>query len=144
MPEVKGKNIIYAVDPTPDGTVTDLVRIFNQTSGSTAREKGLMDLNTKDKNGVTYDGTDSTTVSLEGVFTEGDTAIDAIQAAMDAEEYVRIYRINKVTKEATYGDYAVSKFEYSEGNGEFVTYSLEGQLNGELTETTLTTIPAGA
>lgn len=144
MAEVRGNDIIYAVDPTPDGTTTDLVRIFNQTGGSRSREKGLLELQTKDKNGVGYDGTDTTTVSLEGVLTSGDTAITAIKTAMDTEAYVRIYRINKVTKDAEWGDYAISSFEESEGNGEYVTYSLEATLNGDLTAVTLTTVPAGA
>ncbi|MBU8785670.1 phage major tail protein, TP901-1 family [Bacillus glycinifermentans] len=140
--EYRGEEIIFAV-VIDDGTGEKLVRPFNQTSGSTNTEADSIDLDTKDKTGSDY-GKVTQSVSFEGVITEGDPFVKAMKKKIRNKEFVKIYEIDTRTKEAEVGMYMISSFEREFSNGDFATYSLEGSLNGEITEQTLTEIPTGA
>lgn len=141
--EYRGDEILFAV-AVPDASGTDvMLRPFNQTGGSTSISADSIDLDTKDKRGSDY-GSVSQTVSLEGVLTEGDEFIDYIKDAIRSKEFVRIYEINTRTLKAESGLYMISTFDREYSNGDFATYSLEGALNGDITESTLTSVPTGA
>ena len=141
--EYRGEEIIFAV-AIPDASGTSvMVRPFNQTGGGTSISADSIDLDTKDKKGSDY-GAVSQTVSLEGVLTEGDEFVDYIKSAIRNKEFVQIYEINTRTLRAESGMYMISTFDREYSNGDFATYSLEGALNGEVTESTLTEVPEGA
>ncbi|MGZ3123915.1 phage major tail protein, TP901-1 family, partial [Bacillus subtilis] len=140
--EYRGEEILYAAVIETDAG-EKMIRPFNQTSGTTSIEADSIDLDTKDKTGSDY-GKVTQSVSLEGVITEGDPFIKAMKKKIRNKEFVKIYEIDTRTKEAESGMYMISSFEREFGNGDFATYSLEGSLNGDVTEETLTEIPAGA
>lgn len=141
--EYRGEEILFAVTIPDETTGETLVRPFNQTGGSTNISADSIDLATKDKTGSDY-GDVTQEISLEGIITEGDPFVDYIKKAIRAKEFVEIYEINTRTKKAEKGNYMISSFERSFGNSEFATYSLSGSLNGDITEETLTEVPAGA
>ncbi|MED1742096.1 phage major tail protein, TP901-1 family [Bacillus swezeyi] len=141
--EYRGEEILFAVAIDDETTGEKLVRPFNQTSGSTSTEADSIDLDTKDKTGSDY-GKVTQSVSFEGVITEGDPFVKAMKKKIRNKEFVKIYEIDTRTKEAEVGMYMISSFEREFSNGDFATYSLEGSLNGDITEQTLTTIPDGA
>lgn len=140
--EYRGEEFLFVV-VIDDGNGEKLVRPFNQTSGSTSDEADSIDLDTKDKTGSDY-GKVTRSVSFEGVITQGDPFVKAMKKKIRNKEFVKIYEVDTRTKEAEVGMYMISSFEREFSNGDFATYSLEGSLNGELTEQTLTEIPAGA
>lgn len=135
--EYRGEEILYAVN------LGGLIRPFNQTGGNTNLTADEIELDTKDKTGSDY-GKVGQEVSLEGIITEGDDFVDGIKEAMRNKEFVEIYEINTRTKEAEKGLYMISAFNRTFTNGEFATYTLNGTLNGSVTEETLTEIPKGA
>lgn len=140
--EYRGEEILYAVE-IPDEVGNKLIRPFNQTSGTTSISSDEIELDTKDKTGSDY-GKISQTVSLEGIITEGDPFVDYVKAEIRAKRFIKIYEINTRTKDAESGMYMISTFDREYGNGDFATYSLEGALNGSVTEETLETVPEGA
>lgn len=140
--EYRGEEILFAV-VIDDGNGDKLMRPFNQTSGSSSIEADSIDLDTKDKTGSDY-GKVTQSVSFEGVITEGDPFVDAMEKKIRNKEFAKIYEVNTRTKKAKVGLYMISNFEREFSNGDFATYSLEGSLNGEITEQTLTEIPTGA
>lgn len=141
--EYRGGEIIFAVAIPNAGGTDVLMRPFNQTGGGTSISADSIDLDTKDKKGSDY-GAVSQTVSLEGVLTEGDEFVDYIKSAIRNKEMVRIYEINTRTLQAESGLYMISTFDRDFSNGDYATYSLEGALNGDTTEVTLTEVPEGA
>lgn len=141
--EFQGEEFIYAVtikDETGVGTVS---RPFNQTDGSSTLEFDEVELNTKDKSGSGY-GKKSETVSLEGVLTEGDPFPKWLKKEIKKRQLIEITEINTRTKETEKGMYMITSFERTYSNGENAQYSLEGKLNGEITEGTATEVPEGA
>ena len=140
--EYRGDEIIYAVEVEGD-LGEKLIRPFNQTGGGTSISADEIDLSSKDKTGSDY-GKITQTVSLEGIITEGDEFVDYIKAAIRGKEFVKIYEINTRTKEAESGMYMITTFDREYSNGDFATYTLDGTLNGSITEETLTEIPLGA
>ena len=144
--EYKGDDFIYAVEipaTTEPVVAAKTIRPFNQTGGSTTIEADSVDLDTKDKSGSDY-GKISQSVSLEGILTDGDEFIAFIKKAIREKQFVKIYEINTRTKEAESGMYMISSFERSFSNGDFATYTLEGELNGAVNVETLEEIPTGA
>src|SRR5690606_15903787 len=140
--EYRGDEIIYAVEVEGD-LGEKLIRPFNQTGGGTSISADEIDLSSKDKTGSDY-GKITQTVSLEGIITEGDEFVDYIKAAIRGKEFIKIYEINTRTKEAESGMYMITTFDREYSNGDFATYTLDGTLNGSITEETLTEIPLGA
>lgn len=142
--EYRGDEYLFVVEIPPETTGSAVKhRFFNQTDGSVKEESDAIELKTKDKSGSDY-GDGSAAISLEGIITEGDTSVDYIKKARRKKEFVKIYEVNTRTKKAEWGMYMISSFERTYSNGEFATYSLEAELNGELTEETLTEVPVGA
>lgn len=139
--EYKGEETLFVVE-LGNGAAT-LHRPFNQTGGSVNIAADSVELSTKDKTGSDY-GDVTQEVSLEGIITEGDPFVDALKAKIRAKELVKIYEVNTRTNEAEHGMYMISAFDRDFAHGEFATYSLSGELNGEVTEETLTVIPDGA
>lgn len=138
----KGEDFIYLVEiEVDDGKA--LARPFDQTSGSTAMEVDELEIGTKDRTGTDY-GDVEETISLEGEIVYKDPFIKAMKKAIRNKQFVKIYEVDTVTKEAEYGMYMISSFEREFEHGEFATYSLEGNLFGEVCETKLTEIPEGA
>jgi len=140
--EYRGEEVLFAVE-VEDGVGNKLIRPFNQTGGSKSIEADSIDLDTKDRTGSDY-GKVTESVSLEGILTEGDEFTDFIKDAIRTKKFVKIYEVNTRTKVAEYGMYMVSSFNREYSNGDFATYSLDGTLNGEISEETLTEIPKGA
>jgi TP901-1 family phage major tail protein len=136
--EYRGDDFLYLVDI--DGTES---RIFNQTDGSSSIEADSIELETKDKTGADY-GNVTETVSIEGVLTEGDPAIDYIKQSIRRKRLVRITELNTRELSTETGYYKLDSFEQTNSNGEFATYSLEATLNGSISEGELTEIPEGA
>lgn len=140
--EYRGEEILYVVE-VEDDVGTKLIRPFNQTGGSTSISADEIELDTKDRTGSDY-GKITQTISLEGIISEGDDFIDYIKGAIRGKEFVKIYEVNTRTNKAEFGMYMISTFDREYGNGDFATYTLDGSLNGNVTEETLTTIPDGA
>ncbi|MEK3887253.1 phage major tail protein, TP901-1 family [Bacillus sp. FSL K6-3431] len=140
--EYRGEEILFAVEIT-DEVGEKLIRPFNQTGGSTSLSADEIELDTKDKTGSDY-GKITQSVSLEGIITEGDEFIDHIKAAIRGKQFVKIYEINTRTKAAESGFYMISTFDREYSNGDFATYTLDGTLNGGITEEILTVVPDGA
>lgn len=140
--EYKGEDTLFVVEIEGEGGADTLHRPFNQTGGSVNISADSIELSTKDKSGEDY-GDVSQTVSLEGVITKGDPFVDAMKKTIRAKEFVKIYEVDTTTKKAEYGMYMISAFNREFTHGEFATYSLEGTLNGDVKEETLTEIPEG-
>lgn len=141
--EFQGEDFIYAVtitDPTSGGVLS---RPFNQTDGSSTLEFDEVELDTKDKTGSGY-GKKTETVSLEGVLTEGDPFPKWLKKEIKKRKLIEITEINTRTLETEKGMYMITSFERTYSNGENAQYSLEGKLNGETTEGTVTEVPEGA
>jgi len=142
--EYRGEEFLYLVEVPGDGTnPAEKYRLFNQTGGSTTTEADSIDLSTKDKSGSDY-GNVTQSISIEGVLTEGDEAITYIRQAQRQKKFVKIIEVNTRTLDTEEGMYMVSSFERSFSNGEHATYTLEGSLNGDVTEGTLSELPDGA
>lgn len=146
MPDVgykyKGEDTLYLVEiETSEGT--QLIRPFDQTGGGTSLSSDDIEVSTKDRTGTDY-GNVTQTISLEGEIVEGDPFVDAMKKAIRNKQFVKIYEVNVLTKEAEYGMYKINTFDREFPNGESSTYSLEGALFGNVQETTLTEIPDGA
>jgi len=140
--EYKGEETLFVVEIDDSGGTT-LVRPFNQTGGSVNLAADAIELATKDKTGSDY-GDVTQEVSLEGIITEGDPFITEIKKKIRGKEFVKIYEVNTRTNESEFGMYMVSAFDREFAHGEFATYSLTGELNGDVTEEDLTVIPEGA
>ncbi|MBO1582719.1 phage major tail protein, TP901-1 family [Bacillus sp. XF8] len=147
-PEFKGKETLYLIDiPQEDGNSKTL-RLFNQTSGSRSIEAGEIELKTKDKSGSDY-GDVTQSVSIEGVSTEGDEALDYVEEAITKKKLVKIHEVSLRSATTTSfktksGTYMLNTVELSHENEEFSKYSIEAKLNGNLTVGTISTIPPGA
>ncbi|AWC29074.1 MULTISPECIES: phage major tail protein, TP901-1 family [Bacillus cereus group] len=147
-PEFKGKETLYLIDiPQPDGK-SKTVRLFNQTSGSRSIEAGEIELKTKDKSGSDY-GDVTQSVSIEGVSTEGDEALDYIEEAITNKKLVKIHEVSlrsasSSSFKAKSGTFMLSNVELSHENEEFSKYSIEAKLNGTLSVGTISTLPPGA
>ncbi|GIO27736.1 phage major tail protein, TP901-1 family [Ornithinibacillus bavariensis] len=143
--EFRGEEFLYLVEVPSDteGETTRTYRLFNQTSGSTTSEADAIDLSTKDKSGSDY-GNVTQSISVEGVLTEGDTAIAYVKTAQRQRKFVKIIEVNTRTMTTEAGNYMISSFERSFSNGEHATYTLEGSLNGSIQEGTLAELPEGA
>lgn len=140
--EYRGEEFLFAVE-VEDALGDKLIRPFNQTGGSTSLSADEIELSSKDKTGMDY-GAITQSVSLEGIITEGDEFVAYIKAAIRGKRFVKIYEINTRTKEAESGMYMISTFDREFSNGDFATYTLDGSLNGEVTEETLVEVPEGA
>ncbi|MBH0359006.1 phage major tail protein, TP901-1 family [Bacillus toyonensis] len=147
-PEFKGKETLYLFDiPQADGT-SKMFRLFNQTSGSRSIEAGEIELKTKDKSGSDY-GDVKQSVSIEGVCTEGDEALDYIEEAITNKKLVKIHEVTlRSAKAGEYksksGTFMLNSVELSHENEEFSKYSIEAKLNGGLSVGKITTLPPGA
>lgn len=138
----KGEEYVYLVE-IEDDLANKVIRPFDQTGGSTSIAADEMEVDTKDRTGSDY-GDVTQTVSLEGNLTEGDPFPDFIKKAIRAKEFVKIYEVNTRDLTAEYGMYMISTFDREFSNGDFATYTLDGTLFGDVCETVLTRIPAGA
>jgi len=136
--EYKGEETLFVVE-LEEG----LVRPFNQTGGSVNLSADSIELSTKDKTGSDY-GDVTREISLEGILTEGDPFAEEMERKILAKEFVKIYEVNTRTKKAKYGHYMITAFDREFSHGEFATYSLDGVLNGDISEETLEEIPEGA
>jgi len=140
--EYKGDEFLYLVE-IPDESSTKNYRLFNQTDGNTDIEADSIELDTKDKTGEDY-GKVSQSISIEGILTEGDEAVRYIKKAIRQKRFVKIIEVNTRTLDTEEGAYMISSFGRTFSNGDYATYSIEGSLNGEITEGTLQEVPEGA
>lgn len=136
--EYKGEETLFVVE-LEEG----LIRPFNQTGGSVNLSADSIELSTKDKTGSDY-GDVTREISLEGILTEGDPFAEEMENKILAKDFVKIYEVNTRTKKAKYGHYMITAFDREFTHGEFATYSLDGELNGDIFEETLEEIPEGA
>src|SRR5699024_2902913 len=134
----KGEDTLYLVD-----LGDNLMRPFDQTSGSTSFDIDELEVSTKDRTGVDY-GDVTETRSFEGEIVEGDPFIDGVKAAIREKRFIDIYEVNLKTNKAEKGVHMISNFELEHDHGEFATYSLEGKLFGKVESIELTEIPEGA
>ncbi|KEK22468.1 phage major tail protein, TP901-1 family [Bacillus gaemokensis] len=147
-PEFKGKETLYLIDIPQTEGASKTVRLFNQTSGSRSIEAGEIELKTKDKSGSDY-GDVTQAVSIEGVSTEGDEALDYIEEAITNKKLVKIHEVSlrsatTTSFKAKSGTFMLSSVELSHENEEFSKYSIEAKLNGALSVGTVATVPPGA
>lgn len=140
--EYRGSEFLYLVEIEDDSSTSNF-RLFNQTDGNTTSDADEIELDTKDKSGSDY-GSITQTISIEGILTVGDDAIDYIRQAQRNKKLVKILEVNtrKETKEE--GMYMISSIDRTFSNGEYATYSIDATLNGAITEGSLTDIPEGA
>lgn len=140
--EYRGEEILFVVETVGTGA-TKLLRPFNQTGGSKEISADTIDLDSKDKTGSDY-GKVTESLSLEGILTEGDEAVEQILKAIRTKQLVKIYEVKTRDKTAESGMYMISSFNKEYSNGEFATYSVEATLNGAIAKSTLALIPGGA
>jgi len=140
--EFRGEEFLYLVEVDDDGSSSNF-RLFNQTGGSTTSDAEAIELATKDKSGSDY-GDVSQSISIEGILTEGDTAIDFIRKAQRQKRFVKIIEVNTRTLDTEEGMYMISSFGRTFANGDHATYTIDGSLSGSITEGTLTELPDGA
>lgn len=138
----KGEEFIFLVEIETDSG-KEIVRPFDQTGGSVSSSADEIEIATKDRSGADY-GDVTQTLSLEGNITEGDPFIKAIKKAQRDKKYAKIYEVNTRDLTAEYGMYMITTFDKDYANGDLSTYSLDGSLFGDLCETELTALPAGA
>ncbi|WP_077297492.1 phage major tail protein, TP901-1 family [Virgibacillus pantothenticus] len=142
--EFKGEEFLYLIEIPAEGeNPLELVRLWNQTSGSRTIEAASVDLATKDKSGSDY-GTVTESVSVEGIRTEGDRAYEYIEESIRGKRLVKIHRLNKRDLSTESGYYMLSNLEDSSSVDEYATYSVEATLNGKIKKDTVTEIPEGA
>lgn len=137
----KGEEFIMLAELEEDGK--KIIRPFDQTDGSVTLTSDEIEIDTKDRTGSGY-GKTTREISLEGLISEGDPFPDAMEKAIVDKKYVKIYELNTRDLTAKYGMYMISSFERTFSNGEFAEYSLDGTLYGEICDTVLSSIPAGA
>lgn len=140
--EYRGEDFIYLVEVEDDDGKKDR-RFFNQTDGSSSIESDDIELETKDKTGEDY-GSITETVSIEGVLTKDDPAIEYIKESIRKKRLVRITRVNTDDLETEEGRYKIDNFEETSSVGEFVEYSIEATLNGDVKKGELDEVPEGA
>lgn len=139
--EYRGGELLFVVETLGTGA-TKLLRPFNQTGGSKDIGAEIIDRATKDSTGIDY-GKITESISLEGILTEGDEAIDSIVRAIRTRKLVRIYEVNTRDNTAESGMYLLSSFNREYTNGEFATYSLEATLSGSVSKSSLSMTPDG-
>lgn len=139
--EFRGAEFLYLVK-VPDEE-NQPFRLFNQTDGATDVDAGEIELDTKDKSGADY-GKITQTISVDGILTEGDIAVNYIKKAQRNKQFIFIMEVNTRTGETEEGYYMITSFNRSNSNGEYATYSLGATLNGTITEGTLEDVPEGA
>lgn len=138
----KGEEFLFLVEiETDEGK--QIVRPFDQTGGGVSSSADEMEIDTKDRSGSDY-GKVTQTISLEGNITEGDPFPKAVLKAQREKKFVKIYEVNTRDLTAEYGLYMITTFDKEYSNGDLSTYTLDGTLFGEICETTLNLIPAGA
>lgn len=137
---LKGSSIVYAVRFT-EGTEQTL-RVLNQTGGSRSKEREAIDVNSKDIQASEY-GRKTETISFSGLVTNGDAALDHLEACVDDGLYAEILEINIDTKEAKVGQYMVSSLSFEYPDEESATYTFDATLSGDITVETLTVVPGG-
>jgi len=140
--EYKGDEFLYLVEVEDEDGTKDR-RFFNQTDGSSTIDADSIDLDTKDRTGSDY-GSITESVSLEGVLTEGDPAVKYVKKQLRKKRLVKITEVNTRTLDTESGDYMISSFEKTSTNGDFATYSLDAELNGDIKEGKLDEVPEGA
>lgn len=142
--EFKGEEFLYLLEIPAEGeNPLELVRLWNQTSGSRNIEAASVELATKDKSGSDY-GTVTESISVEGIRTEGDRAYDFIEDSIRSKRLVKIHRLNTRDLSTESGNYMLSNLEDSSSVNEYATYTVEASLNGKITKGKLDTIPEGA
>lgn|SRR5690625_1173719 len=134
----KGEDIIFLVEIDDE-----LARPFDQTGGSHNISNDALDVSTKDRAGSDY-GETTETINLEGEMVYDDPFIPAMKEAVRNKEYVKIYEVDLKTSEAEYGMYKINDFDREFSHDDFVTYSLDADLFGNICKTELTEIPEGA
>lgn len=137
--EYRGAEFLYLVQ-VPG---SEDFRLFNQTDGSRDREAAEIELDTKDKTGADY-GAITQTISIEGIITEGDDALDYIEEAQLDKKFVRIIEVNTRNMTTQSGAYMITSISNSYSNGEYATYTIDATLNGSITKGTLDVLPDGA
>lgn len=140
--EYRGDEFLYLVEIEGDEG-KKVVRPFNQTEGSNTIDSGDIELETKDKTGSDY-GSVTESISLGGVFTEGDPAIPYIEKSIRGKKFVKILRVNTRDLSTEEGHYKIDNVEKSNTQGEFSEYSIDATLNGSIRESELTEVPEGA
>src|SRR5699024_12769388 len=122
----KGEDTLYLVD-----LGDNLMRPFDQTSGSTAFDIDELEVSTKDRTGVDY-GDVTETRSVEGEIVEGDPFIDGVKAAIREKRLIDIDEVNLKTKKAERGVHMISNIELEHDHGEYATYVIEGSALGKV------------
>jgi len=118
------------------------LRVLNQTGGSRSKEREAIEVNTKDIEASDY-GRKTETISFSGLVTNGDAALDYLERCVDEGLYAEILEINVDTLVAKVGTYMVSSLSFEYPDDESATYTFDATLSGEITEETLTVLPAG-
>lgn len=137
-----GSKTVYAIRFTDAQSAVQTLRVLNQTGGSRSKEYDDVEISTKDLSGVDY-GEKTETVSFEGLVTRDDPALAKIEELADAKQFVEILEIDIDSLKAKVGSYKVNSLEFEYPNDDSASYSFEATLFGDVTEETLTTVPAG-
>lgn len=137
-----GSKTVYAARFTDSESQVQTLRVLNQTGGSRSKEYDDVEISTKDLSGVDY-GEKTETVSFEGLVTRDDPALAKIEELADAKQFVEILEIDIDSLKAKVGSYKVNSLEFEYPNDDSASYSFEATLFGDVTEETLTTVPAG-
>lgn len=138
--EYKGSEFLYLVYVDDE---QKNYRVFNQTDGSSDSAADEIELDTKDKSGSDY-GNITYTISFEGIMTEDDVALDYIRKAQRQKKFVKIIEVNTRNNKTEEGMYMITNVGTAKSNGDYATYTIDGALNGSLTEGTITEVPEGA
>lgn len=142
--EYKGDDFLYLLEINSDEPESKKShRFFNQTDGSRSISADDIELSTKDKTGSDY-GSVTEEISIEGVLTQDDPAIEFVVDAIRGKKLVRLIRVDTKSEKTEEGFYKLNNFEQSDSSGEFATYSIDAKLNGKIEKGELTELPEGA
>src|SRR5690606_5078510 len=143
MAIIKGDKIVFAIRFTDDASAEQTLRVLYQTSGGRSISRDEIDISTKDIDGTAY-GAKEETISIEGLMSTDDPALERLKEDIRRARYAEILEINIDTLEAEVGTYMLSSLDFEYPDEESATYSFEAKLIGETEIETLTEVPTGA
>lgn len=144
MPKIlRGGDKVFAIRFKDEQDASQTLRVLYQTDGGRTISADETEINTKDIDGVDY-GVVTEEISFEGYVGTDDPALDRIKSDLRGKKFAEILEIDINTLKADVGNYMISNLEFTYPDKESATYSFSAKLTGNLTEETLTEVPAGA
>lgn len=135
---VQGKQLIYLYRIQEDAATASAVQIAFTTENERTKSKDADSTATKDGS-IRTPGTSESEVSATSILAQGDTTIDELEAAMDADKLLEIWEVNLANPHeseenkfyATYYQGYLTEVSLSSSAEDYVEVSLTFGLNGD-------------